>query len=82
MFASHNHLNNLVAIVDRNYQCTMDFTENLLELEPIEDKWKSFGWEVKRIDGHDIEQIVDSLKYVRSRRTRKPLVIIADNFKR
>ena len=31
----------------------------------------------KRIDGHDIEQIVDSLKYVRSRRTRKPLVIIA-----
>jgi len=81
MFASHNHLNNLVAIVDRNYQCTMDFTENLLELEPIEDKWKSFGWEVKRIDGHDIEQIVDSLKYVRSRRTRKPLVIIADTIK-
>ena len=41
-----------------------------------------FGWEVKRIDGHDIEQIVDSLKYVRSRRTRKPLVIIADTCKR
>ena len=81
MFASHNHLNNLVAIVDRNYQCTLDFTENLLELEPIEDKWKSFGWEVKRIDGHDIEQIVDSLKYIRSRRTRKPLVIIADTVK-
>ena len=32
MFASHNHLNNLVAIVDRNHQCTMDFTEDLLEL--------------------------------------------------
>ena len=81
MFASHNNLNNLVTIVDRNYQCTMDFTENLMELEPVEDKWKSFGWEVKRVDGHNLKELYESLKYVRSRRTRKPLVIIADTVK-
>ena len=81
MFASHNNLNNLVAIVDRNYQCTLDFTEDLVELEPVEDKWKSFGWEVKRVDGHDLEELYNSLKWIRSRRSRKPLVIIADTVK-
>ena len=81
MFASHHNLNNLVAIVDRNYQCTLDFTEDLVELEPLEDKWKSFGWEVKRVDGHDLEELYNSLKWIRSRRSKKPLVIIADTVK-
>ena len=47
MFASHNNLNNLVAIIDRNYLCVTDFTENLVELEPLDNKWKSFGWDVR-----------------------------------
>ena len=81
MFASHNNLNNLVAIVDRNYQCTIDFTENALELEPITDKWESFGWIVERINGSSFEEIFKSLKYLRSRRHRKPTVIIADTVK-
>jgi len=81
MFASHNNLNNLVAIVDRNYQCTMDFTENLLELEPVEDKWKAFGWEVKRVNGHNLLELFEALQYVRSRRSRKPTVIITDTVK-
>lgn len=81
MFAAHNSLNNLVAIVDRNYQCTMDFTENLVELEPLVDKWESFGWHVKRINGHDFEALQESLMFVRSRRFRKPVVIIADTVK-
>jgi len=81
MFASHHRLNNLVAIVDRNSQCTLDFTENIVKLEPLEDKWKSFGWEVKRVDGHDLEELQGALKYVRARRSVKPLVIIADTVK-
>ncbi|SVC46362.1 uncharacterized protein METZ01_LOCUS299216 [marine metagenome] len=81
MFASHNNLNNLVAIVDRNYQCTIDFTENALELEPITDKWESFGWIVERVNGSSFEEIFKSLKYLRSRRHRKPTVIIADTVK-
>lgn len=81
MFASHNRLNNLVAIVDRNYLCVTDFTENLLELEPLEDKWSSFGWEVCRLDGHSFEKMLEVLKTVRSRRSSRPLVIIADTIK-
>lgn len=81
LFASHNRLNNLVAIVDRNYICATDFVENLITLEPIEEKWKSFGWDVERIDGHSFEVILDALNSVRSRRSSKPLVIIADTVK-
>jgi len=81
MFASHHRLNNLVAIVDRNYLCATDFTENLIRLEPLDGKWASFGWDVRRIDGHSMEQIMQSLEGVRSRRSTRPLVIIADTVK-
>jgi len=81
MFASHNKLNNLIAIVDRNFLCTTDFTENLVALEPLEDKWRAFGWDTVRIDGHDMDKVVASLSSVRTRRSSKPLVIIADTVK-
>tara|TARA_B100001250_G_scaffold413624_1_gene448374 strand:- start:546 stop:1379 length:834 start_codon:yes stop_codon:yes gene_type:complete len=81
MFAAHQKLNNLVAIVDRNYQCTLDFTENFLKLEPLTDKWEAFGWRVIRIDGHNFEEINAALSSVRHRPSDKPTVIIADSVK-
>ena len=81
MFASHNRLNNLVAIVDRNYACATTFTENSLALEPIDKKWAAFGWRVKRINGHSISEILDALSGFRSRCSAEPLVIIADTVK-
>lgn len=81
MFASHNRLNNLVAIVDRNYLCVTDFTENIVSLEPMDERWRSFGWDVECIDGHSIDQILEVLERVRSRRSTQPLVIIADTVK-
>jgi transketolase len=81
MFASHNRLNNLVAIVDRNYQCVTDFTENIVALEPMVDRWESFGWEVRRINGHSHEELLAALTGYRSRRLTRPLMIIADTIK-
>ena len=81
MFAAHNRLNNLVVIIDRNYLCTTDFTENLIQLEPLDEKWRSFGWEVKRIDGHSMEQVIGALQNVRNRPSVKPLVVIANTVK-
>lgn len=81
MFASHNRLNNLVAILDRNYLCVTDFTENLIELEPFDDKWRAFGWDVLRIDGHHFPSLLEALSGLRSRRSSKPLIIIADTTK-
>lgn len=81
MFASHNRLNNLVAIIDRNYLCVTDFTENLIALEPMEDKWRAFGWEVSRIDGHSFKQLLEACKNIRCRRSARPQLIIADTVK-
>lgn len=81
MFASHNRLNNLVAIVDRNHLCVTNFTENMVELEPFDKKWESFGWNVVNINGHSFEEILGALDGIRSRKSSKPLVIIADTIK-
>ncbi|MBT7610058.1 MAG: transketolase [Bacteriovoracaceae bacterium] len=81
MFASHNNLNNLVGIIDRNYLCTTDFTENLVELEPLTEKVQSFGWNVVRIDGHNLHAIDNALKNLRARPSRKPTMLICDTVK-
>lgn len=81
MFAGHHELNNLVAIVDRNFLGVTDFTENFLRLNPFEDKWNSFGWEAATINGHSFEEIFAALKDFRQRSSNKPLVIIANTIK-
>lgn len=81
MFASHNRLNNLVAVIDRNHLCVTNFTENMLELEPLEEKWRSFGWNAVSVDGHSFEELLRVFDGVRSRKTSKPLVVIADTVK-
>ncbi|MBF0362127.1 MAG: transketolase [Oligoflexia bacterium] len=81
MFASHNRLNNLITIIDRNHLCATDFTENIIALESLRDKWKSFNWDVVEIDGHDFNEIDLALKDVRCRKTQKPKIIIANTIK-
>lgn len=81
LFAAHNRLNNLVVIVDRNHLGCSDFTENMCGLEPFVDKWASCNWEVKEIDGHSYEQLLESLVTVRERRSERPLCVIANTVK-
>lgn len=81
MFAGHNNLNNLVTIIDRNYMCVTDFTENMLRLESLEDKWKAFGWDVITINGHKFDEIINAMSGIRSRKSVKPLCIIAETVK-
>lgn len=81
LFGGHHNLNNLVAIIDRNNLCVTDFTENFLGLNPLADKWKSFGWDVKSIDGHSFCDISNAFDYFTSRISGKPLVLIANTIK-
>ncbi|MGD0841473.1 MAG: transketolase [Candidatus Acidiferrales bacterium] len=53
MAAAHYKLDNLTLIVDRNGIQQGDFTESTIHLEPLADKWRSFGWNVRDVDGHD-----------------------------
>jgi len=81
MFAAHHRLNNLIVLIDRNYMCVTDFTENLVQLEPFDQKWKAFGWDVVNIDGHSFERIFEALSSVRSRKSIRPLAVIAETVK-
>ena len=81
MFAAHHELNNLVAIVDRNGQVTLDYTERINRLDPFVDKWKAFGWDVTVVDGHSFEELLGALKALATRRSQKPLTLIANTVK-
>jgi transketolase len=61
MAAAHYRLANLTAIVDANRISQSGPVAELVGVEPLSDKWRAFGWEVREIDGHDMGQIVDAL---------------------
>jgi len=81
MFAGHHQLNNLIAIVDRNWLCVTDFTENCVRLNPLDKKWEAFGWEVATVDGHSFADIFSVLGGIHSGRCNGPLVVIANTVK-
>jgi transketolase len=64
LFASHHRLDNLIAIVDYNKIQSLGRVEEVINLEPFAEKWRSFGWAVREIDGHDILEIEDTLTQV------------------
>ena len=79
MSAAHHDLDSLTAIVDRNrYQTGL--TEEMMALEPLAEKWRSFGWSVRTLDGHNIGEILDALESLPFERGR-PSVIIANTVK-
>lgn len=76
MFAPNYKLNNLTAIVDLNGLQLDGFTRDIMDLEPIIEKWRSFKWEVIEINGHDMKQLLEALNKARNA-CEKPVVIIA-----
>ncbi|GAA0498389.1 transketolase [Paractinoplanes deccanensis] len=77
MFAAHHRLGNLAAVVDWNGLQSMGTTEETLALEPFADKWRSFGWTVREIDGHDHAAIRTAL----AARDERPAVVLARTVK-
>ncbi len=80
MAAAHYKLDNLTAIVDRNQLQNDRFTSQAMEIEPLSDKWRAFGWSVQEIDGHNFRQIIRALKQAQKLKER-PSVIIAHTVK-
>jgi len=76
MFAGKNKLNNLTAVVDRNNIQIDGYTENIMPLEPLRDKYRAFGWNVLEVDGHNIRAFVDAVSEAKAI-YEKPTVIIA-----
>jgi len=76
MLAGKEKLRNLIAIIDRNNIQIDGFTENVMPLEPLRDKFEAFGWHVLEIDGHNMESIVNAVNEAKAI-FEKPSVIIA-----
>ena len=74
MAANHHALRNLIAIVDCNGVQINGFTNEIMKVEPLADKWKAFGWCVVEIDGHDMADILRGLHTART--MRWPTVIL------
>jgi transketolase len=75
MAASHHGLNNLISIVDRNGVQIDGPTENVMRLEPLADRWRSFGWKIIECDGNDIPGL--SAAFHAADRRDGPVVLIA-----
>jgi transketolase len=80
MSAAHYKLGSLTAIVDKNGLQIDGFTKDVMNTEPMADKWRSFGWEVTEIDGHDLDQIDSAMKKAIQAR-QKPFCIVANTVK-
>lgn len=79
MAAAHYHLDNLTAIIDRNSLQITGASESVMGLEPLNEKWQAFGWDVHEIDGNNMEEIVSTLKI--PNQSGKPKLVIAHTIK-
>jgi transketolase len=61
MFAAHHRLSNLITIIDLNGQQALGYTEDVLSLSPMGERWRAFGWDVHAVDGHDPAAITDTI---------------------
>ena len=80
MLAASNSLSNLTAIVDFNKWQATGRSKEIMALDPLIDKWKSFGWHSQEIDGHDFNEIRDSFMNAK-KNNQQPSVIIANTIK-
>ena len=80
LFAPHHKLNNLVVVIDYNKLQSLASIESTLNLEPFNDKWRSFGWDVIEVNGHNHEELLEALTKEPSE-DLKPRCIIAHTTK-
>lgn len=78
IFAAHHNLNNLFIIVDYNKIQSLDFVKNVLKIESLKNKFKSFNCNFESIDGHDIEKIFSNLQI---KKNNRPNVLVANTIK-
>jgi transketolase len=81
MTASHYRLGRLVAVVDANQLCIDGFTKDVMPVEPIEERFAAFGWQTRRVDGHDIPALLDVFDSLADDGEGPPQLVVADTVK-
>jgi transketolase len=75
MFAAHHGLANLIALVDVNGQQALGYTQDVLNLSPLEERWSAFGWDAHVVDGHDVPALVETLQGLNTSAGRPHVVL-------
>ncbi len=75
LFAPQHHLDNLVCIIDHNKFQAMGRLETIVPLAPLADKWRAFGWAVKEVDGHNIDELVTLFQSIPLEKGKPSLVV-------
>jgi transketolase len=81
MSAGHFRLGNLVAIVDANQLCIDGFVRDVMNAEPLEERFAAFGWQTHRVNGHDLSALLDVFAALPSGAEGQPQLIVADTIK-
>lgn len=81
MTAAHYKLGNLVGFIDKNGLSFDGKTKDIMNIEPLADKWRAFGWNVVEVDGHSMEALVDAVDGLPAPDSDLPTVIIGDTEK-
>ena len=81
MAARSHELGNIVAFVDRNNQLMTSFSEDRVVLEPYNDKWAAFGWNVMSADGHNMKDLVGVIDALPDSQSSRPTVVICETVK-
>jgi transketolase len=80
MFAAGQKVEQLAAIVDYNKWQATGRSQEIMALDPLVDKWRAFGWDVREVDGHDLRQLVDVMHSIPNG-TGKPIAVVAHTVK-
>jgi transketolase len=81
MFAAHHRLNNLVLLIDNNKICMLDYCAKILNLEPLDVKFRAFNWVTSVVNGHDLKELYLTLSAAKRGGKNGPQAIIADTIK-
>lgn len=80
MAAAHYKTPNLVAFLDRNHYMIDGYTEDVMSLEPLADKWRAFGWETRVVDGHDLSALAEAIEFAIAW-DQGPVMLLCDTVK-
>ena len=81
MFAGQKKLGNMIAILDNNKLSATDYVKNIVSIDPVVERFRDFGWDAERLDGHDFDKLLSALSPARLDKQQKPLMIVADTIK-
>jgi len=81
MFAGYHKLSNLILIVDNNKISMLNYCKNIIDLSPLQEKFRVFKWKVKIVNGHNIKELYKSLKELKKEKGNYPKVLIANTIK-